>query len=352
LSQSPSPVGKEAQQIRIVIAERDCMSAQSLAESLERDSRFRVIAASSADELVSIATHGSADVAVISSDSVSGAKKGLQVARILSVRLPGVRLVLLLDSLTRDAVLSAFRSGVRGVFCRTEPISEFRDCIEQVSRGEIWTQGIAGEYLVEAVKSNPSCAAIEGHLGMLSKREIEVAQHAVQGLTNKQIASQLQLSEHTVKNYLFRIFEKLGVSNRMELLFLLSARDKDALLGAAQSAEGAAKSLRGHLRAAHDGWVSEQFLVGLAYFEGRGTEKNDRSAYYWLRMAEENSLELRQHIRMLIEEVKAKMTSQLIEELEKSLMADKKKTLLGRRLELTSEATTGPPTGVALVRSA
>ena len=62
---------------------------------------------------------------------------------------------------------------------------------------------------------------------MLSKREIEVVESAVQGHTNKQIARQLRLSEHTVKNYLFRIFEKLGVSNRMELLFLLSAQNKD-----------------------------------------------------------------------------------------------------------------------------
>ena len=349
MSQSPSSPSKELRQIGVVIAERDRMSAQLLAESLERDSRFRVVALASTEELVSVATHRNPDVAVISGDLISGTKKGLQVARVLTARLPGIRVVLLLDSLTKETVLSAFRCGARGVFCRTEPVSEFRVCIEQVSRGEIWAQGIAAEYLVQAVKSSPSCAAAEGHLGMLSKREIEVVQHAVQGLTNKQIASELRLSEHTVKNYLFRIFEKLGVSNRMELLFLLSARDRDAVLGPATSGEGAAKSLGGHLKAAQDGWVSAQFLVGLAYFEGRGTAKNDRSAYYWLRMAEENSLELRQHIRMLIEGVRVKMSLPVIEELEKRLVADKKKSFLGRRL---AEVTTEETTGVALIRSA
>jgi len=349
MSQSPSSPSKELRQIGVVIAERDRMSAQLLAESLERDSRFRVVALASTEELVSVATHRNPDVAVISGDLISGTKKGLQVARVLTARLPGIRVVLLLDSLTKETVLSAFRCGARGVFCRTEPVSEFRVCIEQVSRGEIWAQGIAAEYLVQAVKSSPSCAAAEGHLGMLSKREIEVVQHAVQGLTNKQIANELRLSEHTVKNYLFRIFEKLGVSNRMELLFLLSARDRDAVLGPATSGEGAAKSLGGHLKAAQDGWVSAQFLVGLAYFEGRGTAKNDRSAYYWLRMAEENSLELRQHIRMLIEGVRVKMSLPVIEELEKRLVADKKKSFLGRRL---AEVTTEETTGVALIRSA
>jgi len=347
---SPRP-SKEAQKIRIVIAERDCMSAQLLEESLERDSRFQVVAAPSIEEVVSVATLRNPDVAVISSDSGSGARKGLLAARILSVRLSRIRVVLLLDSLTRDAVLSAFRSGARGVFCRTEAVSEFRTCIEQVSRGEIWAQGLAAEYLVEAVRTSPSCDANEGHLSMLSKREIEVVQHAVQGQTNKQIASQLRLSEHTVKNYLFRIFEKLGVSNRMELLFLLSAQNREALLGpAASNLEGASKSLGGHLKAAQEGWVSAQFLVGLAYFEGRGIEQNNHSAYYWLRMAEENSTELRQHVRMLIKGVRCKMTLQDIEELERNLITDKKKMLLGSRkvMEFTNEE----GTSVALARLA
>ncbi|MBV9483013.1 MAG: SEL1-like repeat protein [Acidobacteria bacterium] len=78
--------------------------------------------------------------------------------------------------------------------------------------------------------------------------------------------------------------------------------------------------------------------MGLAYFEGRGTEKNARSAYYWLRIAEENSAELRQHICALVEEVKVKMTLQEIEEIEKNLMIDKDKMLTGKKLaEFTNE---------------
>lgn len=341
LSQGVVSPCKENKQVLVVIAERDRMSGQVLAESLERDSRFRVVAIPSNEELVAVAKLRKPDVAVISADFISGAKKGLQLARALSVRFAAVRLVLLLDSLTRESVLASFRSGARGVFCRTEPVSEFRACVEQVSRGEIWAKGIAAEYLVEAVRSGPSCDAID--FDTLSKREIEVVQHVVHGQTNKQIADQLRLSEHTVKNYLFRIFEKLGVSNRMELLFLLSAHDKDAVLGpSALTLEGGTNSLKGYLRAAQEGSVSAQFIVGLAYFGGRGTEKNERAAYYWLRMAEENSDELRQHIRALTEEVKVKMTLQEIEELEKSLTTDKEKMLLGKRLaEFTNESASG-----------
>jgi DNA-binding NarL/FixJ family response regulator len=51
----------------------------------------------------------------------------------------------------------------------------------------------------------------------LSKREEEIARLVAEGMSNRQISQQLTLSEHTIKNYLFRIFEKLGVSTRVEL---------------------------------------------------------------------------------------------------------------------------------------
>jgi two-component system, NarL family, nitrate/nitrite response regulator NarL len=348
LPQFPPRPSKEMQQIRVVIAERDRMAGQLLAESLERDSRFQVVGVHSTDELVSIATLRQPDVAVICADLLSGAKKGLQVARVL-IRLAGIRVVLLLDSLTRESVIASFRSGATGVFCRTEPVSEFRACVEQVSRGEIWARAGASEYLLEALRSGPSCGAIEGDISMLSKREIQVVECAVQGQTNKQIANQLRLSVHTVKNYLFRVFEKLDVSNRMELLFWLSTHTKDSLPApAASSAEGQTNSFQESLRAAREGSVSAQFIVGLAYCEGRNVEKNASSAYYWLRMVEENSTELRDGIRTLIQKARTGMTAREIHAVEKSLMAQKEETLVGEKV---ADLIKADATGEHLVRT-
>ena len=61
-------------------------------------------------------------------------------------------------------------------------------------------------------------------MSALTARELQVVQYAARGKTNKAIASELYLSEHTVKNYMFRAFEKLHVSNRVELLFYLATR--------------------------------------------------------------------------------------------------------------------------------
>ena len=331
---SPSGVSTHdrAPRIRVFIAERSRMASQLLVESLERDSRFQVTAVSTLAELPLIATTCKSDVAVISADFVSGPRKGLEVARAFNTRHPSVRIVILLDVPARESVIASFHSGARAVFCRTEPLSEFRSCVESVSRGEIWARSIETDYLLEAVRSSPSCDTIASdRVSILSRREAEVAECAVQGQTNRQIAGHLHLSEHTVKNYLFRIFEKLGVSNRIELLFLLSAHNKDsAYPAAALDTAGPTNSLEMYLKAAEDGQVSAQFIVGLAYFEGRGAQKNEQLAYYWLRMAEENSSRLREECRILIQKLRAEMKLEDVEALEKSLMAEKGTILAGK----------------------
>jgi two-component system nitrate/nitrite response regulator NarL len=89
--------------------------------------------------------------------------------------------------------------------------------------------------LLEAFRSTPSCEGIEiGKIDQLSRREFQIAEHAAQGESNKQIADQLGLSEHTVKNYLFHVFEKLGVANRIELLLRAVMVHASTLLASSQ----------------------------------------------------------------------------------------------------------------------
>jgi DNA-binding CsgD family transcriptional regulator len=193
-------------------------------------------------------------------------------------------------------------------------------CIERVSRGEIWANCVETGYLLEAVRDAPSCDGIDNDkIKMLSKREVQVAERAAQGYSNKQIAEQFRLSEHTVKNYLSRVFEKLGVSTRFDLLFfLLSSQARES------NVAGLGNSIETYLKAAEDGYVAAQYIVGLAYLEGCGFEKNDHSAYYWLRMAEETSSAVRQRSRALTEDLKTKINPGEIEALEKRIATGEK----------------------------
>ena len=148
-----------------------------------------------------------------------------------------------------------------------------------------------------------------------------MAEHAAQGQSNEQIADELKLGEHTVKNYLFRVFEKLGVSSRFELLFLLFNERKSPAISRTATFDpaGVTHPIESYLKAAEEGLLAAQYLVGLAHLEGNGAEKNSRSAYYWLRMAEENSGELRQRTRALTEELRSKMRSEDLATLEHSI---------------------------------
>jgi two-component system, NarL family, nitrate/nitrite response regulator NarL len=216
-SANVAPVHK----IRILVADRDRMGSQLLAESLGQNVYFEVTAVAASADMFFLMSRD-LQVVVISTEFSAGNKKGLQVARSLRTNRPGVQVVVLLDFDTRASVVASFRCGATGVFCRTEPLSELHRCIERVSRGEIWASREQTQWLLEALRSAPSCEGIEGgKIKLLSKRELEVAEHAAQGQSNRQIADELNLSEHTIKNYLFRIFEKLEVSSRFELLFLL-----------------------------------------------------------------------------------------------------------------------------------
>jgi len=80
------------------------------------------------------------------------------------------------------------------------------------------------EYILkELVATRPLRIVDANGYNLLSKREEEVVALVADGLTNRQISEQLKLSEHTVKNYLFKVFEKLGISTRVELvLYALS----------------------------------------------------------------------------------------------------------------------------------
>jgi two-component system, NarL family, nitrate/nitrite response regulator NarL len=305
--------------IRILVADRNRMESQLLAEFLARDPRFEVVAVATAADAFSIATTRQPHVALIGADLDSAAKKGFQVARNLQSRHPSIHIVMLLETSGRESVIAAFRCGAAGVFCRKDPLPELPTCIERVGRGELWVSSSHSQFLLEALRSAPSFDGIEAaKIDMLSPRELQVAEAAAQGQSNKQIANQLALSEHTIKNYLIRIFEKLGVSNRFELLFLLfSERNGGPSTGRVGLISGEiGNSIETYLKDAQAGVVGAQFIVGLAHLEGYAIEKDERSAYYWLRMAEENSGAIRNRSHDLAEELRSAVKSADIEAVE------------------------------------
>lgn len=208
-----------------LIVDRDSMSSDLLASALELSGKWSARAIEPLG-LLSTRAADDVDLIVIGADLSNEAETGFSVAHSVSLSYPDLPIVILLSKSNRESVARAFRSGARGVFSRQQPVPEFLDCVDHVRKGFIWAGREETGALLEALKDIPApVPALALHSPLLSARELQVVQHASTGKTNKAIAQELGLSEHTIKNYLFRAFEKLGVKSRVELLFNLTVRD-------------------------------------------------------------------------------------------------------------------------------
>lgn len=223
------PALSQAEPIHVALAESTPMGGQMLSDLLRRDKTLEVTDTTGDPELMISAPQY--DVAVISVQRGNDLHQGFHLLRSLMSSAPKTRAVMLLDFPQRDLVVESFRGGARGVFCRCDPLALLPKCVRCVHRNQIWANAQQVEFLVEALAEAPATNLVsaEGE-ALLSSREQQVVRFVAEGLTNREIAKQLGLSEHTVKNYMFRIFNKIGVSSRVELvLYASSQRDSSTL---------------------------------------------------------------------------------------------------------------------------
>lgn len=209
-----------ADAVRVLAVDSTHMNSQLLASALERDKRFRVLEIGpDSSSIVPKVLADSPSVVVISSELDDSPRKGFAVAREIRSVSPETRIVMLLDSSDRAEVVEAFRAGARGVFCRNDSLKSLAKCIHCVYLGQVWASSAELRYVLDALTQVPPMRIIDARgAALLSRREQEVVRCVAEGLSNREIAQRLGLTEHTVKNYLFRIFDKLGVSKRVEVV--------------------------------------------------------------------------------------------------------------------------------------
>jgi two-component system nitrate/nitrite response regulator NarL len=213
--------GKDKPLVRVLAADSTRMNSQMLADVLARDKRFLVLETqTAAADILAAAGSEKPDVVLLSALLENDPGLGFKVARQIRAAQPATRIVMLLDRSERSAAVEAFRGGASGIFCRSESLKFLPRCIACVHAGQVWANSGELKYLLDALaEAMPPRAAVGATaLAILSRREQDVVRGVADGLSNREIAQQLNLTEHTVKNYLFRIFDKLGVSSRVEVV--------------------------------------------------------------------------------------------------------------------------------------
>lgn len=143
---------------------------------------------------------------------------GFDVLAELAASGSGVRAVLLTASIEGEEIAAALRLGARGVVLKDTAAEQLFRCIHAVMKGDYWVgHERVGDLLQVLLRADRTSPAGARPASTLTPREREVIAAVVDGGTNKDIAKTFTLSEQTVKNHLSHIFNKLGVSTRLEL---------------------------------------------------------------------------------------------------------------------------------------
>ena len=207
--------------IRVFVAESSRMASELIEATLSRNrQRFEVHAFGiRSTEIYGEVEKCKPDVTLLSSNLQDGPLAGFRVLFQLRRARLKTPIVMLLDSDERDLVIDAFRGGAKGVFSRQNPSNFLPKCICAVHSGQFWINNGQLQFLLELVSCLSPLRDIEpGGMARLTKREWGVTRLVAEGLRNEEIALKLGISEHTVRNYLCHVFEKLGLSSRVELV--------------------------------------------------------------------------------------------------------------------------------------
>ena len=208
-------------EINLIIAVESRMDGQLFKKVLERPrQRLKVISCVvSKEEIAHSAERQALDVALVSESLQDGHLTGFRILNELRTLSPKTRTIMLLKTNNHELVVDAFRAGARGVFCRTDSLHFLPKCIRVVHSGQIWASSKQLEHVMESLaKASPLKIAPVSGRRPLTKREDEIVRMTVEGRSNREIAHKLGLGEHTVGDHLVRIYEKLGIASRVELV--------------------------------------------------------------------------------------------------------------------------------------
>lgn len=238
-----SSLATDSSAITVLIADSNRMQAQLLSSALRRRAEFRISTCPADIALILQAVASTpAKVVVLTLNHSASIADQMAAMRRIHLSYPAIAKVLLVESYDRELIVNAFRSGARGIFCISD--AQFRllcRCIQRVAAGQVWANTEQMSFLLDLVSAAPSLRVLDSHgCQLLTPREEQVVALVAEGLSNRDVARELNLSEHTIKKYLFRIFDKLGISSRVELVLYAvnhgDPRQAEWLVGMSSSA--------------------------------------------------------------------------------------------------------------------
>jgi DNA-binding NarL/FixJ family response regulator len=206
--------------IRIVLADDHAMFRSMCRNLLETEGDMDVVAeVVNADDVLGITAQYDPDILLLGLDI--GGQRGFQALERLREAKLHTRVIAVCEHGKQSDCVRAVKLGCRGVLPENTPPDMILKSVRKVHDGELWldrvTTGEVLRQLTQDLPVGPKMRDRETKISPLSPREREIVGLVTQGFKNKELAERLTISEQTVKNHMHNIFDKLGVSDRLEL---------------------------------------------------------------------------------------------------------------------------------------
>ena len=214
----PAGAGAGLSTIRVVIADDHSVVRMGVRAMLTAEAGFEVVGEAE-DGDVAITQTLELDPDILLLDLAMPRLPGLEAMRAIMGRSPRVKIILLTSTISTQQIIEALQIGARGIVEKGSVAGELLKAVRTVLAGDYWIGGQRVANLLHALRELMAKAAAvpEKKTYGLTPRELEVVNSIVEGCSNKDIAKEFTISEETVKRHLSNIFDKTGVSTRLEL---------------------------------------------------------------------------------------------------------------------------------------
>ncbi len=225
--------------IRVIVADSQAIFRAGLRKIFAVEDDIRVVGqAETLEQAVSAAKKFSAEILIF---EAALAENPIDAVQEIMKTASGLRLVVVTEAPDQELTLELFRRGVHSIVSREIDSEMFVECLRTVAGGQPWLETHAMKWVMEAYRSQGTRPHGGRSKVQLTPKESLIVSCVTQGMKNKEIAARVGTTEQVVKNYLRKVYDKLGVADRLELaLYCLNNRvilDSKAALSAQPSAQ-------------------------------------------------------------------------------------------------------------------
>jgi len=208
---------KKTQAIKTIVTCRYPLVKEGLSKILEEDKVITVVSGvSNLIDLVEACKQFDFDILLLDVEL-----KGLNLTKILGLvkKNKSAKVILIIDrDYSENLLINAIRSGVRGYLLKDADSAHLIKSVKAVFDGELWVERKLMGKVVDGSSYPTRKVEVKGQIYDLTETEIKIIKLVLNGMTNREIANELYISEKTVKFHLYKVFKKLTLKNRAELI--------------------------------------------------------------------------------------------------------------------------------------